>query len=521
MPRIEQGLFSADRNGPQEACGVTAIFSKKGEIVSPHIAPMIVDLKHRGQDAAGTAVFNKETGTIELYKQTGHPQDVFHPSFHFSDHNLLSDRAIGHNRYATTIGEHKDGNGGVQPVKVEFLDRSLAVAFNGNIPDDLRRVLRARIDPMMKDPPPYDTYDLAYAMVSAHGDNWPERFYNALEGVPLAYSLTMMTGEGNVFGLRSPAGTWPLWVGESEKSILFSSETKVNKSPDVKWRQVKPGELVSATKDGIERIQLFEPLFREFRCSLHDMYTADPDSRITDEATYKDFRKEAGRILAEHFPIEADMYVGVPKTGVNIAEGYVDALGKEHTSFIKRASDLRSYIAKNREETLEIVDGKYIIPNPELVHKRHDPFSVVLIDDSVIKGNTLGGDRSLNKLGVIPKMRAAGAKRIDLLLALSRFVDGCDQGIYMNKDHLVAVVKNETGSYDQLTEEQIALRLGADSVYFMPIDGVKKLYERIFGTNDMACMACMGENHPLAQLAQKEEGHLQEASSLVFSLADD
>lgn len=506
---------------PHEECGVLLTFSKSGQHVSLETPRMLHHLQNRGQDTAGMATY--VDGKLHIHKGSGLVNEVFTPEFDYMRYNMVSYIAQGHTRYATDDGgNNKDDMTGAQPMLVEWDGRSLAISYNGNLPDAERKKLKDRIPAYMPKEPNFDTADIGRAIVSASGETWEEKIENGLRGIILAYSITVLTDTGEGFGLRCPAGTWPLWVGEGEDLIIFSSETRVNKSPDIKWREIMPGELVKATKNGVVSKQIF-PKIRESRCVVQDMYGARKDSEATirdgEPTTYEDFRKEAGRNLGRLFPIhDADVIIGIPETGIAIAEGYAEVLGKEATTdVVVKIDDRRAFIGKNDEEIHAIISGKlaYIQENGYKVRGKR----VVVIDDTNIRGKSAGG-HPLNGevkvaaidsvfvrkkvLGYIDHLREMGASRIDALFALPKFVDGCDMGYYIRKGQLVALVRREDGTYEELTEEQIAARIGADSVSYLTLEGLEETYKTVFGRRDIACTACIGGPHPLDIIERHE-----------------
>ncbi len=476
--------------GPKEACGITAIFSKFGEDISKRLVLLQEKLQHRGRDSAGIAIYNLLTSDIALHSGLGKVTKVFPPFFNFEEHDLISDRGIGHNRYGTSGEGHKDTIEGVQPVLIEWGGKKVAIAYNGNLPNAQRDILVKRVPVDMPEGADFDTVDIARAIVSARGENWEERIKNALSGISLAYSLTILTDTGELFGLRGPTGTWPLWVGEEDSTIIFASETRVD--PKMFWSEVQPGELIKASRKGVERKQLFERQ-PQFRCVLHDMYGALADSKMSDNKTYGDFRFEAGRILARRHPIQADIYAGIPQSGIPMAEGYASELGKKTTEFITIRDFDRGFMGRDETEINAVISGKYIIRSPEIIKNK----SVFLVDDSIIRGKTLGGDTRYGVKGVIALVRESGASKISLGIALSRFVNSCDMGYYIRADQLVALSKKKDGFYESVSEEEIAKRIGADKVYYQPLDGVYEAYETILGEKDILCTRCLGGQHPL------------------------
>ena len=499
----------------QEKCGITGIISKQGETATHLLPQMQQKLLNRGRDSAGEAVFDHLTREIVVYKGIGKVKEVFPPNeFDFLANNLLSDRGIGHNRYGTDDTYDKDDASCSQPMVGEYNGRKVAIAYNGNLPDSERVKLQKRFPSDVSNGANVDTADILNAIITAEGDNWEERITNGLKGVHLAYSLTILTDSGEVIGVRGPSGHWPLWVGEDDKKTILSSETRVDEIygfGNIVWKEVKPGELVNITPEGIKKKQIFDsPGF--FPCSLHDMYGARRNSMMTERIRFRDFRKEAGRRLAREHPIDADLYVGIPETGLDIVDGFAEEQGRTATEIVTRREDIdsdemRSFIGKNNDEINEVIGSKYMILEPERVRGKR----VVTVDDSNIRGKTAGGDplndyteNSFRKTkGYVALLREAGAAEVHALFALPKFVNGCDMGYYIRADHLVAVVKGENGKYEILDEQQIAKRIGADSVYYMSVRGVGSLYEWAYGKKDIGCMACMGQPHPLDTIRDK------------------
>ena len=497
MANLELSPRYREVNGPQEACGITAIFSKTGEPVSPMTPSLQSQLQHRGADSAGMSTVSN--GNINTFVGLGKVAEVFPQNFPFGEHGLISDRAIGHNRYGTSGGDNKDDSHGAQPITAEWRNRKIAIAYNGNLPNILREKLKSRIPEKIRDGI-FDTQDIANAIVLSPGNSWEEKIKNALNGIYMAYSLTILTDDGRVFGLRGPSGTWPLWYGETKDKIIFASETRVCKEENIKWKEVESGELVEATPNGVVRKKIFEETKQLLRCVLHDTYGAKQDSLMTEEGvTYGNFRQELGRQLAREYSIDADLIVGVPNTALVIAKTYAETLGRTATTLIEKReengekSEVRGFIAPNIDETSRIVSKKYKITNPELAKDK----KVLLIDDSLIRGLTMGGDPKNNLKGVVGFVKDAGAREVHLAVVLPKFVNGCDMGYYIKKNQLVALARNENGKYIEHSEGEIANLIGANSVHFLSIDGVKRAYEKTLGKKEVACMACVGQPHPI------------------------
>ena len=504
MPEAFQYSINNIAGIPQEKCGITAIASKTGENVS-HLIPGMQDkLQHRGNDAAGMAVFNRQTGEFDIHTGMGYVVDVFPNDFDFAAHGLVADKAVGQNRYGTSERNgDKDGEAGAQPITSEWEGRKVTIAYNGNLPQEERDKLRSRIPEGLRKKDSFDTEDIADAIVSAPGVNWQQKIRSGLDGVNGAYSLTILTDSQELFGLRGPSGTWPLWVGESDSTAVIASETRVEGALGEKmnWREIQPGELVEVTSDGVKSRQIFIPT-KEALCSLHATYGAKHDSLMTGEITYGEFRKIVGRKLAKEYPLPyADLIIGVPNGGLDIADGYARSLGRRVDSDVLNLAtdpdgkEKRSYIAKTVEEAAAIVNDKFEPPNREVLEGK----SIVVIDDSLIKGVTAGGDKERGITGTVQLLRDAGASKIHFLTGMPKFTAGCDMGYVIKEDRLVAIVRGEDGLYHERSSEEIATQIGADSFGFVSVESLKEAFEEATGRKDIACTACLGGEHPLVE----------------------
>ncbi len=458
------------------------------------------ELQHRGRDAAGIAVFGMRSQKIQVYKNLGRVKEVFPQYFDFSAFHLLSDRGIGHNRYGTSGNSYKDSVDGAQPVIVSWQGRVVAIAYNGNLPESERKKLKEKIPSQLSKEPDFDTYDIARAIVSSEGLDWPTRIKNALKNVHLAYALTILTDTGEIYGLVCPSETWPLWVGETQELILLASETRVYKRNDIIWKPVRAGQLVQATEMGVITTQLFSPQ-KKFRCALHDQYGARADSLMTPKLTFREFRVHLGQRLAREHPLEMDIYAGVPYSGIPMAEGYVQELGKKLTPIIELTTDTRGFIGKNENEINTVISGKYKIAHTERIYGK----KVLLIDDSLIRGKTAGGDPLRGVKGIIQLVRDAGAHEVHFAVTLPKFTKDCDMGYYIRKDTLIALYRKADGEYEQLSSSEIASRIGADGVYYLSTESVKSSYEWALGDRESACTRCMGGIHPLEILKKQGE----------------
>jgi amidophosphoribosyltransferase len=533
---------------PQDKCGTGSLNDTSGQNIAPTLVTEQMKLQNRGYDQAGIALFNPVLGEIVGHTGDGYVHQVFPEGFDFEGHNLEGSLGIAHNRYGTSGGKDKDSSAGAQPMIVSYKNRTAAIAFNGNIPDSQREILRSKTPddvPLLAD---FDTADIACAIVSAQGETGSEQVRNALEGVDYAYAINMLIqqGKGKVpeqLALVGPTDTWNLWIKETLGRAQVVSEVEKPADGNLAGiRKVKPGELIQLTDGQAQSRQLFEPLITA-RCTVQDVYTAKADSLMTEDGrTFGDFRRELGRRLAEEYPIEADTYVGVPRSGLEFAEGFALAMGAETTQVIVKNEPIdpndphRSYIAKTVEAAAKIVDGKFSIPDD----KRKDVTGKIIatFDDTLIKGVSTGGyplntpydDPLKLSRGYNDRLREAGAAKIINTFSMPKFIEGCDGGIVIREGQLVALVPQEDGTYRELTPEQIAPLIGADEVVFNTFKVIEDTYEDFVGDRDAGCMACVGKEHPLERIKKAREERAQrsekrEAISQIreqeFALAGD
>lgn len=500
--------FYSERDSLQEKCGIAGIISKIGQNVSPELIDILQFLENRGKDSTGIAAYNPITGKIESCRGKGVAKEVF-GHLDFESVGILSTIAAGHTRYTTEKGDLGLSTA-PHPIVVEDGTWKLALSHNGNIPDELRKRLQAKVPPRLRLGPDLDSADITRAIVASPGANWVEKIGNALEDVPLAYSLVMITGDREMYGLSGPTDMWPLWIGENDDMVVLSSEDSAGRHLNLNWRKVEPGELVKVTPKGVESIQLFDPKFR-LRCGFNDHYFARAEStmgylppievevgetevdgkkiRIMEEKsepyTYEQFRYEAGRILSEENQIlDADIYVGVPNSGVPIAEGYCDALGLTPTNIFKKTKD-RSYISATNDDAKKIAKQKLqLLPNADVRGKR-----IVAFEDSTITGNMATVMTDL--------LYEAGAAEVIIMTTLERVTGDCDQGGVMRKEKHVALEVDANGHERIRFHQEIADKVGATGFRTLTSEGTNKLYESAGYKSHELCYGCMNRTHPL------------------------
>lgn len=486
IPECQPQSAVTEKQLHQEKCGITAWLSKTGLPVASTTLDMQDKIVHRGEDAFGVATIS-ESGSPIVVSRPGRVRDAFpHASM-----LPVGDRMIGHNRYGTS-GDVEQ----MQPVTAEVGGKWITIAHNGNIPDEYRALLKERIPEAFHDRLTFDSAEIAYAIAAAPGDSWPEKIANGLDGIPMAYSLTMLTDTGDIYGMVGPSGHWPLWLGENSEGIGLASETRAF-PPGTRVRQIKPGELVHITKEGATLQRLFLPVGQTARCSLHEVYGAKSDSQRNEDETYGDLRYQLGRQLAKEqrekrLAIMGPdvVYVGVPNSGLLVAQGYADELGVELTDLIqlnghKKGRRERSFIAQTVDAMKQIAAEKFRLKKPSRVKGKR----VVMLDDSVIRGTTT--------TNLTANIKAAGASEVHIISGLPPVLTSCDLG-YNIKESQGLLALGEDHSFR--TREEMAAALGADSIYFISQEGL----ESVLGPD--ICTLCLDGRRPDVQMVRMPIG---------------
>jgi amidophosphoribosyltransferase len=386
---------------------------------------------------------------------------------------------IGNVRY-TTSGKCDDVSliRGTQPVTASAGGIKLALSFNGNIVNTLP--LKKEMDDNFSDfVYTCDSDILCHKLLLGlkQGKDLASAVRSIMEGLDGAFSVTGITGDGEFFAFKDPYGIKPLCAGHDPDSVTFafSSETVgLDMNSLVRDFELKPGELVTVTKDGFKREQIVGNTKTAF-CAFEYAYFARPDSRFNGKYVYE-IREEFGRNIVKEYPEEvedSDLVLSVPETGDDPAMGVHEASGLrwERASRRHRYVTERAFILLNMER-FSTIDRKINILAPKVDGKR-----VIVTEDSIVRGDT-------TKV-IIDKLRRAGAEKIYVFVTFPRIIGPCLYGIDMS-------------TYGQLvgskhTPEEIAEIIGADRVCYQSIEGLVRATGH---TRDQLCMACITGKYP-------------------------
>ena len=465
-------------HGPRDACGVVGIYAPGSEIARTAFFALYA-LQHRGQESAGMATCDGRS--TFLHTGMGLVSQVF------NEQNVAPLRGylgIGHTRYSTS-GESALRN--AQPYLIETMHGPLGLGHNGNLPcaRALRRKLLERgvglqsssdsevIAQMLAAPPPGSEQD--------GGPDWEARIAAFMAEAEGAYSLVLMTRHA-VFGVRDPLGLRPLCVGElgnggGTLGYVVASESCALATIGARYlRDVRPGEIVRLDGGGLHSTQGREPLEPRAMCVFEYVYFARPDSIMEGQSVHS-VRQRFGEQVAREAPVEADIVVGVPDSATSAAIGFARATGIPYSEgLLKNRYIGRTFIQPDDRLRRMGVRLKYNPLMDNLTGKR-----VVLVDDSIVRGNTAGP--------LVRMLREGGAAEVHLRIASPPVRSPCFMGVDMpTKAELIA---------HRRSVEEIGRHTGADSLAYLTHEGMMKVVNEGLDQASGHCSACFTGQYPL------------------------
>ena len=447
-----------------EECGVFGIFDRDGLKIAPLVYYGLFALQHRGQESCGIAINND--GWIRCHKNMGLVNEVF---THQTLDALEGTIAIGHVRYSTT-GASVLSN--TQPLVTQYVKGTLSLAHNGNLTNaiTLRKDLESQGAFFQTT---VDSEIIAYLVAKerTQAPSVEEAVERTMEKIQGGYALLVMSPK-KLIAARDPYGFKPLCMGKIGDSVVFASETCALDAVGAKFeRDVEPGEIVVCDEQGIRSIRTHCCGICKM-CIFEYIYFARPDSFIDGKSVYE-ARLQAGRLLASQHPVEADVVIGVPESGLDAANGYAEASGIPCVrGFMKNTYVGRTFIKPAQDQRAEAVRIKLNPVSPAVKGKR-----VVLIDDSIVRGTTMAK--------IVHMLREAGATEVHVRISSPPFISPCYYGTDVPScDMLIAC---------QHTIPEICEILGADSLGYLNVDSLGDL---IGDTTHSFCDACFTGNYP-------------------------
>ena len=458
-----------------EECGVFGVYSPNRASVADLAYYGLYALQHRGQESCGIVVC--DDGLFYSHKDIGLVGDVFSSDIMscFPKGNM----AVGHVRYGTTGSASRKN---CQPIEVNHQKGRMAIAHNGNLSNayELRNSLELSGAIFHTTS---DTETIAYIitkerLLSSSIEEAVSRAMNSIEG---AYSLVVMS-PAKMIAARDPFGFRPLCFGKMpDGTYVIASEDCALKAIGAEFeRDLLPGEILVFSNNKVESKKEHCNKNPKKTCIFEYIYFARPDS-VIDGVSVHSSRIKAGKILAEYYPVAADVVIGVPDSGLDAALGFSQASGIPYgIGLIKNKYIGRTFIAPGQSNRLDKVKIKLSTIEESIEGKR-----VVLVDDSIVRGTTIGR--------IVKLLRDAGAKEIHIRISAPPFMHPCYYGTDIDsEEHLIAC---------KHSVEEIAEIMGADSLGYLPVDKLGELTG-----NKGYCSACFDGTYPTAvpSYAQKD-----------------
>ncbi|HEX7828735.1 MAG TPA: amidophosphoribosyltransferase [Thermoanaerobaculia bacterium] len=454
-----------------EECGVFGVLGRADAANLVYLG--LYALQHRGQESAGIASVTPE-GRIISEKEMGYVADVFTPE---RLSRLPGDLAIGHVRYSTAGGSMLCN---AQPIVAFTSKGPIAVAHNGNLVngDELRRQLEA--DGAIFNSTA-DSEVIVHLIARSKASDVEGAFIDALSRVQGAYAVALLT-PGRIFAARDPHGFRPLVLGKLDDALTISSETCAFDLIGAETvREIGAGEIIALERRGpitSMRVVRDARASREARCIFEHVYFARPDSVVFGNSV-ADVRQKFGAQLAREHPIDADIVVPVPDSGVYAALGYALESGipfqyglvRNHyvgRTFIEPKQSIRSFGVKIKLNPVQhLVKGK----------------RVVLIDDSIVRGTT--------SKKIVRMLKQAGAAAVHMRISSPPTSWPCYYGIDTpERRDLIA----SSHSLDE-----IRAFIEADSIGYLSEDGLLEAVKNNDDPRELYCTACFTGKYPVKQ----------------------
>lgn len=442
--------------------GIIGIYSPNRTDTSQIAYYGLYALQHRGQASTGIAVNNN--GFVDYHKEQGLVNEVF--SKDIID-RLMGNIAIGHVRYASSQQSKEKSN--VEPLVVGYRKGALALSLDGSIVN--AKALRDELeDKGVIFQSTLDAEVIANLIARYHRDGLEEAIIEAIDAIKGSYSIVMMNAN-SLIAARDPHALRPMVLGRINNGYIIASETCAFDTIGAEFiRDINAGEMIVIDENGVSTVH--EKKGKVSHCLFEFIYFARPDSQVDYRSIYT-ARIEIGRQLARESPVDGDIVIGAPDSGVVSAVGYAeqskipyrDGLIKNRyvgRTFIEPTQGLREQGVKIKLNVLkDNVNGK----------------KVVLVDDSIVRGTTVKR--------IIDLLRNAGAKEVHVRVSSPPVRHSCYLGVDMpTNQHLMAAGK---------TVEEIRKELGADSLYYISLDGLRKA----IGGDEGFCVGCFTGQYPV------------------------
>ena len=451
---------------PHDECGVFGIYRKESKGVVAETYHALYALQHRGQDSCGICV--NTDGVMKKYRESGLVTDVFTREMlmKIEEGNM----ALGHCRYAPADMKSRSN---AQPLLINHHKGSMSLACNGALTNaaELREELEANGAIFHATA---DTEVIAYIITQERlkCGSIEDAVFSTMGIIKGAYSMVVMSPT-KMIACRDPHGFRPLCMGHIGEDIVFASESCALDAVGATFdRDIEAGEMVVVSKEGITSRKV-ENACHDGLCMFEFVYTARPDS-VVDGSSVHEARKRAGAFLALEHPVQADVVIGVPDSGLDAALGFAQQSGIPYgIGFLKNKYIGRTFILPEQKQRQDAVRIKLNAIKSTVAGKR-----VVMVDDSIVRGTT--------SAHIVNLLREAGAKEVHVRLSSPPFTNVC----YFGTD----VSKRETLIAANHSVEEICEIIGADSLGYLPLEACDKI---AVGSKCKFCKGCFTGEYPI------------------------
>ena len=429
-----------------EECGLFGISDPHGDCARTTYYGLYA-LQHRGQEACGIATINQRV--LSFHKDVGLVGDVFHPDVL---NRLDGTMAVGHVRYSTTGGGQREN---AQPLTLKYVKGTLAVAHNGNLVNTVElRTFFEYQGAIFQTTTDSELIAYAIAQERLRCASAEEAVCRAVKGLRGAFSLLVMSPQ-KLIAVRDPWGFRPLCMGRRGDAVIFASENCALHAVGAEFeRELDPGEIVVVEGTQVRSIRENCQNATSHMCIFEYIYFARPDSVLCGQSVHL-ARRNAGRLLAHEFPVEADVVIGVPDSGLDAAMGFAEASGIPYgVGLVKNRYIGRTFITPNQESREQAVRIKLGALASCVAGKR-----VVMVDDSIVRGTT--------SKQIVSLLREAGATQVHMYSSAPPFIAPCYFGTDIpDKDSLLAC---------NYTQEEMREMIGADSLHFLSLEALHQI----------------------------------------------
>jgi amidophosphoribosyltransferase len=470
---------------PKHYCGVFGIFGHPNAAELTYYG--LYALQHRGQESAG--IVTSDGHQFRVHRGMGLVPQIFTGDIL---HNLVGKMAVGHTRYSTTGSSHIRN---AQPLTIDCARGQIAIAHNGNLTNaaQLRDELERKGIPFQTT---VDSEIILMLMAQPTLGGEENNLIQTIRRIEGAFSLVIMT-ENELIGVRDPYGFRPLSLGRVDGAWVLASETCAFDQIHAKFvRDIEPGEIVIINEHGVRSIKAFPEHQRRAFCIFEYVYFSRPDSTIGGRNVYN-VRKEMGRVLAREHPVDADIVVPVPDSGVYAAMGYAEeARIPYEMAFIRN-----HYVGRSFLQPSQLIRDFNVRVKLNLIGELVRGKRVIIVDDSIVRGTTCKAR--------VNTLKEAGAKEVHVRVSCPPHMNPCVYGIdFPDRKKLMAA---------NYTVDEIRQYLNADSLGYLSQDGMVKATEL---PKSGFCMACWDGNYPVKYDPKLEKDIMERRRARVESLGE-